>query len=180
MERTAQCHCGSLRVIASGEPERVYVCHCRACQRCTGAVVHSGCTYPKSQVRIEGDNKIYEPDENSGFKIRFYFCPNAAGSYVFWEGDRNPNTYGIAVGSFADPNFPPPTYSVWEEVMHPWLGLATVTGHFSQGRPFDQLTWRGENRTAPRGGGVLPNGELLLPACRAILLLNESRSTEKI
>jgi len=23
MERTAQCHCGSLRVIASGEPERV-------------------------------------------------------------------------------------------------------------------------------------------------------------
>jgi len=25
MERTAQCYCGSLRVIASGEPERVYV-----------------------------------------------------------------------------------------------------------------------------------------------------------
>ena len=38
-ERTAQCHCGELRVIASGEPERVYVCHCRACQRRTGAVV---------------------------------------------------------------------------------------------------------------------------------------------
>jgi len=31
------------------------------------------------------------------------------------------------VGSFADPNFPPPTFSVWEEVMHPWLGVATAT-----------------------------------------------------
>jgi hypothetical protein len=31
----------------------------------------------------------------------------------------NPNIYGITVGSFADPNFPPPTYSAWEEVMEP-------------------------------------------------------------
>ena len=41
MERTAQCHCGSLRVIASGEPERVYVCHCRACQHRTRTAFHS-------------------------------------------------------------------------------------------------------------------------------------------
>jgi hypothetical protein len=31
MERIGQCHCGSLRVIATGEPERVYICHCEAC-----------------------------------------------------------------------------------------------------------------------------------------------------
>ena len=55
----------------------------------------------------------------SGFKIRFHFCPNCGsatswhwlpertGSNVFWEGDRKHNIYGIAVGSFADPNFPP-------------------------------------------------------------------------
>ena len=120
---TAQCHCGALRVIASGELERVYVCHCRACQRRTGAVVHSGWAYPKSQVRIEGDNKIYERDADSGFKIRFHFCPNC-GSTTSWHwlpergqqrllGGRPepPNIYGITAGSFADPNFPPPTYS---------------------------------------------------------------------
>jgi hypothetical protein len=27
MERIGQCHCGSLRVIATGEPDRVYLCH---------------------------------------------------------------------------------------------------------------------------------------------------------
>jgi hypothetical protein len=51
-----------------------------------------------------------------------HWLPERAGSNnVFWEGDRDPNIYGITVGSFADPNFPPPTFSVWEEVMHPWL-----------------------------------------------------------
>ena len=43
-----------------------------------GAVVHSGCAYPKNQVRIEGDNKIYARDADSGFKIRFHFAPIAA------------------------------------------------------------------------------------------------------
>jgi hypothetical protein len=85
------------------------------------AVVHSGCAYPKSQVRVEGDNKIYKRDADSGFKIRFYFCPNCssttpwhgqperAGSNVFSEGNGNPNIYGITVGSFADANSPLPT-----------------------------------------------------------------------
>jgi hypothetical protein len=132
MERTAQCHCGSLRLIASGEPQFVYVCHCRSCQRRTGAVVHSGCAYPKSQVQIEGDSNIYERDTASGLKIRFHFCPNC-GSNVFSEGDRSPDSYGITVGSFGDPDFPPPTLSIWEEAMHPWLEVATVTQHFPQG-----------------------------------------------
>jgi hypothetical protein len=42
------------------------------------------------------------------------------------------------VGSFADPNFPPPTFSVWEEVMHPWLDVATATEHFPKDRPMSR------------------------------------------
>jgi hypothetical protein len=132
MERVAQCHCGSLRITALGEPTVVYLCHCKACQRRTGAVVHSGCSYPKDQVRIEGQSKIYERDSDSGRKNRFHFCPNC-GSNVLFEGDRNPNSYGITVGSFADPDFPPPTFSIFEEDMHSWITAATVTDHFPQG-----------------------------------------------
>jgi hypothetical protein len=47
MERNGQCHCGSLRVVATGEPERVYLCHCKACQRRTGTAFHFGATYVK-------------------------------------------------------------------------------------------------------------------------------------
>jgi hypothetical protein len=38
MARTAECHCGQLKAIASGEPASVYVCHCKACQRRTGLI----------------------------------------------------------------------------------------------------------------------------------------------
>lgn len=76
MERTAHCHCGSLRVITTGEPERVYLCHCRACQRRTGTAFHFGATYLKERVRLGGDRKIFERDADSGYRIRFHFCTN--------------------------------------------------------------------------------------------------------
>jgi hypothetical protein len=74
-----------LRAITSGEPESVYVCHCKACQRRTGAIIHNGSRWLKSQVRIEGEHKIYGRIADSGFEIRFHFCPNC-GTSVFWEG----------------------------------------------------------------------------------------------
>lgn len=39
IEREAVCSCGQLRLIAEGEPVRVSVCHCLACQRRTGSAV---------------------------------------------------------------------------------------------------------------------------------------------
>ena len=134
MERTAQCHCGQLKAIASGEPDRVYVCHCKACQRRTGSVIHNGSRWLKTKVRIEGEHQIYGRVADSGFEIRFHFCPNC-GSNVFWEGDRAPEWYGITVGSFADPEFPAPTYGLWEEAMHPWIDITTAKEHFEQGFP---------------------------------------------
>ena len=41
---------------------------------------------------------------------------------------------GIAVGAFADPEFPTPSFSVWEESMYPWVRLAADMQHFAQGR----------------------------------------------
>jgi hypothetical protein len=134
MERVAECHCGQLKAIATGEPERVYLCHCRSCQRRTGAVMHSGARWLKSEVRIEGQDKIFGRMADSGFEIRFHFCPNC-GSSVFWEGDRGSDYYGIAVGCFADPTFPPPVYSAYEEAMHHWVGVATAREHYPRARP---------------------------------------------
>jgi hypothetical protein len=74
-------------------------------------------------MAVSRDNRIYERDADSGLKIRLHFYPNCgstnswhwlperAGSNIFREGDRSPNIYGITVGGFADPDFPPPTYS---------------------------------------------------------------------
>jgi ribosomal protein S18 acetylase RimI-like enzyme len=137
MERIGQCHCGSLRVIATGEPERVYLCHCKACQRRTGTAFHYGATYLKERVHLDGDRKIYVRDAETGYRIRFHFCP-CCGSTVYWEGDRNPAVCGVAVGAFEVGDFSPPSDSIWEESMHQWLALSQDIGHHQQNRPGPQ------------------------------------------
>ncbi|EJZ16399.1 hypothetical protein RCCGEPOP_36203, partial [Rhizobium sp. Pop5] len=52
MDRLAQCHCGSLRAKTSGDPLTVSLCHCRDCQRRTGAVASSGAIFAKSEVTL--------------------------------------------------------------------------------------------------------------------------------
>src|SRR4029077_17398367 len=44
---------------------------------------------------------------------------------VFWENEGFPGHVTVAIGNFADPNFPAPNVSVWEESRHP-LGRLTA------------------------------------------------------
>lgn len=133
MDRTAQCHCGALRVSVSGAPEWVNLCHCKACQRRTGTVLHVGTYFPQDRVRIEGASTTYARGADSGYEMRFHFCPDC-GSNVYWRASRFPDHWGIAVGAFADPTFPGPSFSVCEESMHPWLDLLGDLPRFKQGR----------------------------------------------
>ncbi|ABC93917.1 hypothetical conserved protein (plasmid) [Rhizobium etli CFN 42] len=132
MNRLAQCHCGSLRAKTSGDPLTVSICHCRDCQRRTGAVAGSGAIFAKGEVTIEGDRRTFERDAAQGRKVRFHFCPNC-GTSVYWEGDFNPDLCGVAVGAFADPAFPPPLVSVYEESRHDWLQLPDGMKHAQRG-----------------------------------------------
>jgi hypothetical protein len=78
LERTAQCQCGSLRAVTSGEPLRVSVCHCITCQRRTGSVLSCNAYFQKSSVRIEGAAGLYARRAESGREVRNNFCPDCA------------------------------------------------------------------------------------------------------
>src|SRR6185436_11360603 len=114
MERLAQCQCGRLRAITSGEPIRVSVCHCMACQQRTGSVFSCNCYFRKASVRIEGEAKLYARSAESGREVRHYFCPTC-GSTVYWDADASAEVYGLAVGAFHVSEFPQPAFSVWEQ-----------------------------------------------------------------
>jgi hypothetical protein len=47
------------------------------------------------------------------------------------EGDQ----IGVAVGGFADRDFPAPTRSVWEQSRHGWVGFAHDLPRFERQRP---------------------------------------------
>ena len=52
--RRASCTCGQLTVEVEGDPVRISICHCLACQRRTGSVFGTQARWPREQVRIEG------------------------------------------------------------------------------------------------------------------------------
>src|SRR3954451_19438200 len=110
----------------------VTICHCRDCQRRTGALAGSGAIFEKTQVTIEGERKVFERNGQEGRKLRFHFCPKC-GTSVYWNGDFRPDWYIIAVGAFADPTFPPPSVSVFEESKHAWIQLPDGIRHSQRG-----------------------------------------------
>ena len=124
--RRTACSCGQLHLAIEGEPSRVSLCHCLACQRRTGAVISNQARFRREQVTFTGKATAWTRTAESGHTLTFHFCP-ICGSTVYWENDGFPGTVTVAIGNFADPNFPAPTVSVWEESCHSWVSLPPGT-----------------------------------------------------
>jgi hypothetical protein len=126
--RRASCSCGQLTVETSGEPLRVSVCHCLACQRRTGSVFGTQARFAKMNTRIEGRASQYVRTGDSGQSIAFHFCPDC-GSTVHYRLENVPDTIVIPVGAFADPKFPVPQFSFYESRQHDWVDLDGPIAH---------------------------------------------------
>jgi len=119
MSRLASCNCGQLRLICTGEPLGVSICHCLECQKRTGSIFATQARYPREGVTIDGSASQWMRLGDSGGSATFNFCLTC-GSTVYWIADSMREHVTIAVGAFADPSFPVPNVSVYEEREHPW------------------------------------------------------------
>jgi hypothetical protein len=135
MEREGACQCGGVRVSTTGEPQRVGVCHCLACQRRTGSMHGFNAYFRKDQVRIAGESSRFTREAQDGRRLTNHFCPRC-GTTAYWEADAFPGVLGVAVGIFGEQRFPAPQYSVWDERMHHWVRLPESIPHFARNRPF--------------------------------------------
>jgi hypothetical protein len=126
--RQAACSCGQLRLTCVGEPVRISICHCLECQRRTGSVFGTQARFPRAQVTaIEGRATAYARVGDSGQTITSHFCPQC-GTTVYWLLGIAPDLIAVAVGTFADPAFPPPLHSVYERRRHPWVSVPQSVG----------------------------------------------------
>lgn len=116
-QRLASCSCGQLTARVSGEPVRVSICHCLACQRRTGSVFGQQAQFRREEVSLAGVSTEYVRVGDEGSRIRFHFCPTC-GSTVYYEPEGLEAFLAIPVGAFADPDFPAPSVSVYEDRMH--------------------------------------------------------------
>lgn len=120
--RHASCQCGQLQVACWGEPVRISVCHCLACQKRSGAPFAAQVRYPDAQVRITGKSREWTRIADSGHAVEHHFCPEC-GSTVWYRSRPLADAVAVPVGAFADPTFPTPWFSVWEERRHPWVSI---------------------------------------------------------
>ncbi len=118
-QRRASCGCGQLQVVCTGEPIRVSVCHCLACQRRTGSAFGAQARFRRDEVTVEGRSTQFVRVADSGNSVTFLFCP-VCGATVYWEPSALPGFVSVAVGAFADPSFPAPRVSIYEARRHAW------------------------------------------------------------
>lgn len=142
--RIASCACGQLRVICTGpDPDRIVMCHCKMCQKQTGSPFSVQARFPNEQVKIEGKSTVFvypvAGDKTDigrtcadGDVVTAHFCP-VCGSTVYYYRKSDTARTGVRVGCFADPTFPAPIGSGFEEYKAPWVmnieSLSMSLGH---------------------------------------------------
>jgi len=126
--RVASCSCGQLSVTVTEEPIRVSICHCLECQRRTGSAFGVQARFRIEAAEIKGQSHEYVRVGDEGTRIAFHFCPHC-GTTVYWGFKGHEEFVAVAVGAFAEPGFPEPTVSVYDNRKHPWVGIPAHVEH---------------------------------------------------
>ena len=133
MPREAARQCGQLVLHCTGDPAAVSLCHCLDCQRRTGSTFGIGAFFPRESVSVaKGSSTRFTRPSDSGASVTSHFCA-VCGSTVWWEPERAPSLVGVAVGAFANPDFPAPTQATWSKRQHRWLHLPDETVSYAEG-----------------------------------------------
>ena len=127
-ERQAACSYGQLTVVVEGDPVRISMCHCLACQQRTGSAFGMQARFPVENVRMDGRATEYLRISDAGEERRFYFCPEC-GATVYYVSPDFPGVVAVPIGAFGHPGFPPPRISVWEARRHPWVAVPEGAEH---------------------------------------------------
>ena len=109
MERfTGGCLCGQVRVLATGTPYRVGLCHCLDCRKHTGSLFHASAIFPADAVTTEGETRDYRGR---------HFCPDCGSSVFGRSGDE----IEVSLGALDAPDQMAPTYELWTVRRESWL-----------------------------------------------------------
>ena len=122
-EITGGCLCGEVRYATSATPLNVRVCHCRLCQKATGAAFYARVQVPLAGLAISGPTGWH----HSSPELRRGFCTQC-GTSLFTER-ASAGMIGLAMGSLDDPDRFEPTDQIFTDSRQAWLRLDSPPGH---------------------------------------------------
>jgi hypothetical protein len=111
------CLCGAVRYRVEGSPFDAEYCHCRMCQRFTGAAAANWMDFRREQVTFSaGEVREYASSEH----VRRGFCAQC-GSALSFRDTRYPQFYTLTIASLDQPNAVRPTRHLFTDSRLEWF-----------------------------------------------------------
>ena len=115
---TGGCLCGAVRYESTEQTQKVGYCHCRMCQRVSGAPVAVGVYFQRDTFRfVNGKPKYYQSSAN----VERGFCANCGSRLIYRI--LNSDSISVEVGSLDHPELTPPEYHIGIESQIPWFEI---------------------------------------------------------
>ena len=117
---TGGCLCGKVRYECQSPPLMSGNCHCRDCQKATGAAFATLLIFPKDTVSITGSTfREFQDSGDSGKEVRRGFCDQCGGSISAWY-EVTPDFMVVMAGTIDEVSKVTPEWEIYTTSKQDW------------------------------------------------------------
>ena len=127
------CDCSYVRYRMETPPLIVHCCHCRWCQRESGASFALNAMIEADRVIIlSGEPEVVDTPSESGMGQKISRCPKCR--IALWSNyaGAGPVTRLVRVGTLDEPDRLPPDVHIFTSTKQPWVEIPAGTPSFSE------------------------------------------------
>ena len=122
------CACGAVRYRMTSRPMFVNCCHCRWCQRETGASFALNAVIEADRVvLLSGSPELVDTPTQSGKGQKFARCPSCRVALWSNYGGAGERVRFVRVGTLDEPDRLPPDMHIFTASKQPWVVLSPDT-----------------------------------------------------
>ena len=127
------CLCGKIRYTSTAEPVMTAVCHCKNCQKASGAGGSVNAMIKSADFKLlQGKPKRYTAVADSGRTLHRHFCGDC-GSPIYSQREQTPENMVVRAGTFDNAGDMKISHNIWTKSKRPWAHVDPAsTQHPSQ------------------------------------------------
>ena len=125
------CQCGAVRYRLTASPLSVYNCHCKDCQRFSGAAWSMSMVVADESFAVSGSTDRYNRHAESGNVIAMHFCVHCHG--WVWNEPPSPGIKVVRAGSLDDLDWAAPVGNIWTDSKAAWVRIDPELVNFPKG-----------------------------------------------
>ena len=123
------CQCGAVRYRLKASPLSVYNCHCKDCQRFSGAAWSMSMPVRAEDLeQLTGTLARYERVADSGRRIVMNFCAHC--HTWLWNEPPAPGLLVVRAGTLDDMDWAAPVGNIWIDSKAAWVNIDPALTNF--------------------------------------------------